>query len=351
VPILDNDWKALLLASGATIEDGYVSQFSDPRAEVALAATSDILSDLSHLALIRAHGPDAENFLQGQLSNDIRLASDTQSQLSAYCNPKGRMLAILRVYRRGEAFFLQLPASLLEPTLKRLSMFVLRAKVKLEAVGAELACVGVSGPQATHLLEQAGVAVPDQPDACRTQGPLSAIRLPGPHPRYMVIGAVTALIPIWTQLRSSATPVGTHAWDWLDIAAGLPCVLPETVEEFVPQMTNLELVGGVSFKKGCYPGQEIVARMHYLGRLKQRMVRGHLPDGACPRPGSPVFAPDFPNQSAGTVVSAQLAPTAGCDILAVVQLSSIEKADLHLERLDGPALHLMHLPYSLSTSS
>ncbi|MDO8705651.1 MAG: hypothetical protein Q7J84_11975, partial [Sulfuricaulis sp.] len=131
------------------------------------------------------------------------------------------------------------------------------------------------------------------------------------------------------------------------IMAGIPSVHPGTIEEFVPQMANLEAVGGVNFKKGCYPGQEIVARMQYLGKLKQRMYRAHVQGGVLPRPGDAIFAPDFPGQSAGTVVDAQAAPDNGYDLLAVIQISSAGAGELHLKNEIGQLLSLQPLPYTL----
>ena len=343
---MQKDWATTLLASAAVIAEGEATHFGDPQRESRAAAEGDVCADLSHLGLIRAEGADTESFLQGQLSNDVRLVTDGRSQLSAYCNPKGRMLAIARVFKRDDAYFLQLPLALLEPTLKRLSMFVLRAKVKLQAE-PDLVGLGLSGPNAAMLVENVwGPFAPDV-DASRTQNGITVICLPGRSPRYALLGNAASLQPVWQRLTAVATPVGAHAWRWLDIQAGLPTVLPGTVEEFVPQMTNLELVGGVSFKKGCYPGQEIVARMHYLGRLKQRMIGAHVQSATRPLPGTPVYAADFPGQSAGKVVDAQPAPAGGYDLLAVVQTSSIEKADIHLGDPQGPALQLTALPYPL----
>ena len=343
---MQSSWATTLHSSGAEIADGVVAHFGDPQRESRAAAEGDVCADLSHLGLIRAEGADTESFLQGQLSNDVRLVTDGHSQLSAYCNPKGRMLAIARLFKRDGAYFLQLPRELLEPTLKRLSMYVLRAKVTLRAE-AELVGLGLSGPNAATLVENVFGPYTHEVDASRTQDDITVIGLPGRSPRYALLGSVATLQPVWQHLKTTATPVGAHAWRWLDIQAGLPTVLPGTIEEFVPQMVNLDLVGGINFKKGCYPGQEIVARMHYLGRLKQRMISAHVECAARPLPGASVYAADFPGQSAGKVVDAQPAPSGGYDLLAVVQTSSIEKGDIHLDDLQGPALQLTALPYPL----
>jgi len=155
---------------------------------------------------------------------------------------------------------------------------------------------------------------------------------------------------LWQLLSAKAAPVGAGPWSWLDIMAGIPVILPGTAEEFVPQMANLELVGGVSFTKGCYPGQEIVARMHYLGRLKQRMFRAHVESALQPLPGTPVFAPDLHGQSTGHVLEAQASPQGGYDLLTVIHLSSKDAGELRLATSDGPHLVLEKLPYSFSAT-
>jgi folate-binding protein YgfZ len=136
-------------------------------------------------------------------------------------------------------------------------------------------------------------------------------------------------------------------WSWLDIMAGLPTVLPETSEAFVPQMANLEILGGVNFKKGCYPGQEIVARMQYLGRLKQRMFRAHVDSPQRPMPGLDVHCPEFGEQSAGAVVDAQPSPRGGYDLLAVIQISCARSEELRLGDRQGPRLKIETQPCAI----
>jgi hypothetical protein len=328
-------------------DNGRVLHFGNPDSERRAAADSDILADLSHLALLRAEGAEAQTFLQGQLSNDIRQVSEARTQLSAYCNPKGRMLAIFHIIQRGEAYYLQLPAELAESTLKRLRLFILRAKVKLEPADAELARIGLSGPRADALLRGLLGNAPANAYDCLTVGEVTVIRLPGPHARFELLAPPARLIPIAQALATHTTRVGAGPWAWLDIMAGIPAILPGTVEEFVPQMANLELVGGVSFNKGCYPGQEIVARMHYLGRLKQRLYRAHVTAPSAPRPGDKLYAPGSGEQAAGQVVDAQAAPAGGQDLLAVIQIEAVIRGELRLGGLEGEKLALRDLPYDL----
>lgn len=339
-----NDWQEFLARAGAVIEDGSVHHFSDPRQEVRAAAAGDVAADLSHWSLIRAAGADAEAFLQGQLTNDVRQLG-SGSQLSGYCTAQGRMLALFRLFKRDGNFYLQLPAALRESVLKRLRMFVLRAKVTLEVADDELSRIGVAGPGVEAGLRARLGALPAQPDEGTSTGALTVLRLRGPHPRFEIVGPYVDLERLWSDL--ALTLVGAGAWAWLDISAGVPTVLPATVEAFVPQMTNLELLGGVNFKKGCYPGQEIVARTHYLGRLKQRMYRAHVDDTQAPKAGDPLYAPNFGEQTAGTIVDAQPAPEGGYDLLAVAQIASADVGVLSLRAPDGPSVTLLPLPYAL----
>ncbi len=341
-------WRDFLVRAGATIDDERVQHFGDPVAERKAAVDGDVLIDLSHLALWRVQGEDAESFLQGQLSNDIRAIDDRHAQLSAYCSPKGRMLAIFQIMRRGDAYYLQLPAALAEATFKRLRMYVLRAKVKIEPAGQELERIGLSGPNVESLvMEIVGVA-PAGPYDVVQANEISVTRLPGLHPRFELLAPLPRTPALWQAFAQRAKPAGAGVWSWLDIQAGIPVVLPGTVEEFVPQMANLELVGGVSFTKGCYPGQEIVARMHYLGRLKQRMFLARLNDTtALPSPGTAVYSPNLPGQGTGAVIDAQWSPRGGVDLLVIVHLDSGRANDLHLHDFSGPRLELSSLPYAV----
>lgn len=341
------EWRNFLQVQGARFAHDVSAHFGDAPAERAAANTGNVVVDLSHLALIRAEGADTVTFLQGQLSNDVRLVNGERSQLTSHSTAKGRMLAILRLLQRDSEFLLQLPASLREGVVKRLRMYVLRAKVTL-AEADDLVPIGVSGSDARALVERAAGFVPgDDRDGCKTQGATSILSLPaGRYPRYEIIAPVAEAQHLWASLAGGARQCAAPVWSWLDIVAGVPTVLPETSEQFVPQMTNLEVLDGVNFKKGCYPGQEIVARVQYLGQLKQRMFAAHAPGADLVRPGEPVYAASFGEQAAGTVVDAQPAPAGGYDLLVVLQLSARDSS-LHLRRPDGEQIQLGSLPYSL----
>ena len=302
------------------------------------------ITELSHFGLIRATGSDVRTFLQGQLTNDINQVTPVLAQLSSYCSPKGRILGSFWVMQRGDDLYLQLPADRLPAILQRLRMFVLRAQVTLEDASGELARFGITGSCAADLLPFA----PGADKATATRDDITVIRLPGERPRFEIIGPVSALAPLWSKLSETATQTGPDFWSLMDIRAGVPNVFEDTVEAFVPQMANLQLIGGVSFTKGCYTGQEVVARMQYLGKLKRRMYLAHIADTQRPAPGAEVFSPSSESgQGAGRIVDAAPSPDGGFDALAVLQISSAEAGDVRLHDAAGPVLELRPMPYDL----
>ena len=342
------EWREFLLNKGAEFSDGVVRSFGNAERELRVVTTGDVLADLSHTGLIAASGEETVSFLQGQVTSDVRQVSATWSQLSAYCSPKGRMLAAFRIFQRGDTLYLSMPRATVEPTLKRLRMFVLRAKVTLEDASDSLVRIGFSGPHAEEQLREQLGAVPGSEHEALESGGYTALRIPGPHPRFEIYGELEPMKKLWTALDVRAAPVGAEPWHLLDLRAGLPVVYPETADAFVPQMANLQLLEGISFKKGCYTGQEVVARMQYLGKLKRRMFRAHIDAEACPPAGAPLFAAGSSSgQGVGKVVSAAPDPDGGCELLAVVEITSREADDVRLGDGDGPRLTFLELPYSV----
>lgn len=323
--------------------DAVVQHFGDPDAELAQARNGLVLADLSHYGLIAFAGEDAQTFLHGQITNDLRGLEEDKAVFAGYCSAKGRLLANFLVFRRGTDILLILPRSMREGTQKRLSMFVLRAKVRLRDASDEWVALGLSGKEAGTLIAERFGQAPAAPMDV-VQGPDGwAVCLGGD--RYDVFVRPEAAPEYWQSWAAKARPVGAPAWDWLTLTAGVPVILPATQDHFVPQMVNMELLDGVSFNKGCYPGQEIVARSQYLGKLKRRMYLAHVASTA--EAGQELYSPELPGQSCGMVVNAAPAPGGGSDLLAVVQVSSRANEEVHLGSTDGPRLAFRPLPYSL----
>ena len=338
-----DSWKTFLQSQGAAIEADNVLHYGDPAAERAAATDGTIVADLSQLGVIALRGEDTAAFLQGQLSNDVRALHADSAQWSGYCNPKGRLLGNFLAWRQDEDYCLQLSGDILAGVLKRLSMFILRAKVQTRDASDENVRLVVAGRQALAAVTAAMGAVPEAAMHSVAGEAGQVIRLG--DDKFVLSIAPGRAAAVWQALRQSATPVGAPVWDWLRLNAGIPMIVTATQELFVPQMVNLEVIGGVSFQKGCYPGQEIVARSQYLGKLKRRMFLAHVDAEAAP--GDPLYSADMDGQATGTVVNAAPAPAGGFDVLAVAQVESANTQTLHLKAADGAALTLKPLPYAL----
>ena len=299
---------------------------------------------LTDWGVIRATGEEAAAFLHGQLSNDMTGMDAGRARLAAYCTAKGRMLASFVVCRSGADLLLACHASVLPATLKRLSMFVLRAKVKLSDASQELALLGLVGPSAHRWL---GASAPAQTWDARAMDEATVIALPkgsgDPEAmaRWLWIGPAAGVDRVLSDLPA----LDLAHWQWLEVRSAVVPIVAATVEQFVPQMINYELVGGVNFKKGCYPGQEVVARSQYLGKLKRR---GTLVHGMTEMtPGQEVFWSQDPGQPSGLVAAAAAAPQGGWDALVELKTVALDAGSLHLGTADGAPLVPQALPYVL----
>ena len=311
-----------------------------------LALGAPVAVRLADWGVIRARGEDAAAFLNGQLTQETLQLDVGVARLAGYCSPKGRLLASFVMWRSAaDEILLACSADLLAPTLKRLSMFVLRAKCKLTDASGEIALWGVALPgllNETH--GEAAHPVPATPYTTSAVAGGTAIRLADAAGATRVLWAAPAdATPPWAPTASA------DVWNWLEVQSGVPRIVAGTVEAFVPQMVNLELVGGVNFQKGCYPGQEIVARSQYRGTLKRRMV---LAEGASAAlAGAEVFAAADPEQPAGQIVlSASLPhPEGGARhaVLIEVKRALAEAGELHVGAADGPVVRLRALPYEI----
>lgn len=332
-------WKDHLLKAGAIIENDRAIHFSNPEKELQAAQAGTILADLSHFGVIDVSGEDSQTFLQGQTTNDVRLPAE-RAQYNSLCTPKGRMLANFLLWRDEDGYLLQLPTVLQAAIQKRLTMYVLRSKVKIRDAGEESIRLGVAGVGAEALLQRT-VGMPPQEILGLVRHPAATVIRLGPA-RFEVVATSEQGPALWGELSSQSTPAGSACWEWLEIRAGIPVILPQTQEQFTPQMANFEAIGGVSFNKGCYTGQEIVARTQYLGKVKRRLYLAHVHSDSTPQPGDELFGAE---QAAGMVVNAQPAPGGGFDLLAVIPTSAVESGDLHYKTVDGPVLSFQPLPY------
>ena len=287
---------------------------------------------LADWAPVRIAGPDAEAFLQGQLSSDLRALRPDRAQWSGWSSPKGRLLVLpLLVRDTAGTIELWMPAALIEPVLKRLRMFVLRSKVALEDGRHQRAALGLMGPEAAAALSALDLPAPAERLQVADANQIQVIRAEGAAPRYLLFGAREPLHALFPRATGES-----RLWRAAEIAAGVPIVLPPTQDHWVAQMVNLDLLGGVSFDKGCYTGQEVVARLHYLGNLKKRLfvLRG---DGPLPAPGADIYDAAGDSQAVGEIIEAA-EQGAGFIATAVLQLARRDSASLRLGAPDGPAL-------------
>ena len=309
----------------------------NPAAQTACAAVP-----LPELGVIAVSGADAVAFLQAQLTNDVARLGAAEMQLNGYCTAKGRLLATFQQWRQGDDVMLRLPREILPPVMKRLSMFVLRAKVRLADASDAWRTTGLLG--AADLAQRAGVELPATPWTGIVFGDARIDRVPDADgtDRFLLTAPAQSPLPAWC---ADLPRLPSSAWWRSEVEAAVPTVFAATQEKFVPQMINLEVLGGVSFKKGCYPGQEVVARSQYLGKLKRRMQRAHVDHAEVAIAGDVYHSGE--QQPVGTIVLAAASPRGGTDLLFEAPIDRLQSGSLHLVSPTGPALGLRGLPYEL----
>ncbi len=307
-----------------------------------IALGGAVFAPLPQFGVLAVTGEEARVFLHAQLSNDVENLPAQASRRAGYCSPKGRLLASFLVIARPDGFLLQVSADIAAAIAKRLTMYVLRSKVKVAEASATWSQFGAWGRGAAEALQSAGFKVPDA--ALQTAETQLGIVVSLGEGRFLVFGQAQAA----SALASKFKQVAPESWTLAEVRAGLALVTLPTQDQFVPQMANFELIGGIDFKKGCYPGQEVVARAQYRGQVKRRMYRGEIDaDGA----GPPVAGQDlFGNepQAIGTIVNVAPRPQGGFEMLAVIQTAAIEQGEpIRVGSPQGPVTRIVPLPYAV----
>ncbi len=351
---MESSWKSHLESIGAIIENTTVRHYGNAQQELASIALKEktVISTLCDDGIIKISGSETQSFLQSQFSNDVNLVTTKQAQLNSYCSPKGRVLTLFTLFQIADDYYLQLPKSLLDSTLKRLTMFKMRADVHLEDISDNLPCIGLAGTSAESVLSQYLTNIPKSNYDCCTENGLTIIRLTNEttaitQPRFLIYGNSDTLANLWTKNSEQLTAIANQAWSILDIQSGIPSISNETVDAFVPQMLNLQLLNAVNFKKGCYPGQEIVARTQYLGKLKKRMYLLKSDSEELFSAGTDLSTENADDdQSKGKIVNCQLSPTSGTEALAVLQISSINKGKIVIKQAPHIKFTVHDLPYA-----
>ncbi len=350
---MSNNWNSFLNPYGAVFNKELEVNFNPDNDSPIKSLQGDLfITDLSYLALIEVSGADKKSFLQGQLTNDINAISSSLSHLSGLCTPKGRLRALFSIFSQDDNLYLQLPQPLLEETLKRLKMFVMMSKVELTNVSDSIVKIGIAGQQAIKNLKQNGFSIPLEANMVTDNNGLTLIRLSGVTPRFECIGCIEKIQSLWEKLQTNAQLIDTCHWKLMDIEAGIPNVFFSSKEAFIPQMLNLQVLNGINFKKGCYTGQEVIARMQYLGKLKRQMYRVHCDTDELPMPGDLLHSASCKSgQGAGNVVDAQKSLNSGIDLLAVITTDAIQNNDIFLDEALNYPLSIQELPYSIAEES
>jgi len=329
------DWIA---ATGGRREAGGRVTFDTPEApRLALEAT--VLTPLAHLGVLDVEGPDAETFLQGQTSAQVSLANGDMAPLTCFCTPKGRMLANAQLMRVAPSHYrLLMDASLVTSLAAHLKKFAPFYKVELRERD-DLALIGLIGHEASALADVHFDVRSPRPWHHAGNATCQVLAYPGPRPRLLICLPAAQVEEAWTALKAHATPVDNSVWRLHDIQAGLAWLDADQRDTYLPQMINWEALGGISFKKGCYTGQEVVARVHFRGQVKKRMVRAQLEGDTLPAPGSAVE--DGTGKQLGEVIQAEIDAYGQPEILAVMTT----KEPIEPLRCAGQIVKRLQLPY------
>lgn len=323
-----NDWKAFLSASNTEFET--------------IKNSVNMLFDLSDQGLIKVSGEDAESFLQNQLTNDIRNVTETTHQASAWCSPKGRIIANFQIFMRNGSYYLSVSADLIEHVIKKLRMYVMMSKVTVEDVTESTIHFGYTG-DLQKIIDDA----PSAPNQTLQYNNLSILRLANNEPRYEIIGdssSISDAKQLWEQCATDAIAIDNNGWSYLNIVAGLPNINEASSEAWVPQMVNYITIGGVDFKKGCYPGQEIVARLNYLGKTKRRMYRLQINTNKLPAIGDAIASDS--DKEVGKILNVAINPEGNIEALAIMKIAETDST-LTLANNTDATITLLELPYSM----
>lgn len=340
---MQNDWPPLLAQFGARLAAPGDVIFDRPAQPFAALAATLTITPLAPYGVLEAHGPDSAKFLQGQITCDVREIGPTRSIPGAYCTQKGRMLSSFQLLQRDDdRLWLRMRADLIENTARTLGKYSVFSKVKL-APRTDIVGFGVHGPGAAALLSQLCGAVPDGPNATLATGDTLLLQRADDWLECWLPAATAA--DFWQRAAVQASPVGTEYWRWLVLRSGFGEISAATAELFIPQMLNYHLNGAVNFKKGCYTGQEIVARTHYRGQVKRHVQLASCAAKSAPEPGADVLGAS--GNTVGNVVDSALAGDGYCELLVVVADNEGTAGMIRLED-DVVALAPLGLPYAIN---
>lgn len=352
---MNKEWQEYLIETGAQFDDnGDIKTFGLPEIEHFMVKHGPITSDLSTQSLIKATGEDAFSFLQGQFSNDLNDVSQSTAQLTAYCDPQGKVLALITIFKIDDDYYLSFDGSLKETILKRLTMFKMMAKLEFTDVSDDLLQIGYAGDfanldlQRDFTLKTKDIYQVHTLDSENIQN-VTVIKVPGPYHNYRLFGKIDAMKSVWKTLKSNGEAIGTLDWTLLDIVSGQPVINDKTSEQFIAQFINLDKLNAINFKKGCYPGQEIIARMHYRGKAAKRMLRMHTSVLQQFQAGDEIKLQDATERNYKfTIISAAPEIYEGTIALAISNVKALESVKGDLKNENGDLFTIEPMPYSLT---
>lgn len=303
----------------------------------------NVMAELLEYGLIEVAGEDGKSFLLGLSTSDVKQVSPSTGQFSSICDTKGRVLTSFMIFHRQGAYYLFLPKLMVEQVIRKLKLHVLRAKVSISDHSEQLKLIGLSGRGSIGFLTQALAATitADAPGMTAHSGDYTVVMLPGQaQPRWLVVGGNAAMAGLWDKLAADVTPIDKDGWGALNAISGLPFIVPDTAGEYLPQMLNMEAIGGLSFTKGCYPGQEVIARLHYRGKLKRRLYVAYTEADALPAAGTQLYHPDSPN-CIGHILAAARHANGQVALQAVIEIEQQNQGDVTLASQTGSKLQFM----------
>lgn len=348
---MNKNWKNYLQQNGAKQNNNGLLVFNESFSDHQHCDNSDIICDLSHFSTVVIAGEDAAEFLQGQFTNDVNAVEENNSQISGFCNNKGRLISNFRLFQHQQNYFISTRSGLIADSINHLQNYILRARVAIQDISEQLIHLGVSGNHADSLLSPFIDSLNTSVNSVSSNDNYIVIRVPGETLRYEIFCSFEHAKILWEAVSEKVNVVNSSCWDYLNIKDGLAFIDSYGSEQFVPQMLNMDLINAVSFEKGCYTGQEIVARTHYLGKQKRRTYHIRIISDGEPKAGDQLATESSTeNQYTGTLVTICQTAKNEYEALAVIQIKSAEEEKLKLKEADAE-ISLLELPYSLEEES
>ncbi|MDR9499076.1 MAG: folate-binding protein [Hydrogenovibrio sp.] len=350
---MHSQWQTFLQEQGATLNDqGAVTSWGQPELERIMVKHGPVRASLAHKGLIRLSGEEAFDFLQGQLTNDLTNVSEEHAQLSGYCDPQGHLLGLFTVFKIDQAWYLHCDPDVTDNVVKRLNMYKLRAKVEIKDVSDQLVQIGYAGEFADLNIQRLldtkikdlyqAHPLHDLPDSY-------GIKVPGPYHRYLFVAPPEQAQSLWQALTGNGEATNDADWQLLDVVSGLPRLTQATTGQFIAQFLNLDKLDAINFRKGCFPGQEVIARLHFRGKVTKRMVRLHLKDNQAELAPGETFKLLDQNDKAYkfTLINAAEDIEDGKVCLAITTLKPLESALAPLKTEAGQPATIEPLPYDI----